>query len=432
MTSILSSISGQLGKSLILGAFLPATVFTIFWSVFFEPIYPVYQTFLEPLGLFSEEWLLVAVLFIIIVITGLLYNLNIPIIRLYEGYPWKDSSLGKRRIDHYKQDYRQVTARREGMRTLLRAMGKNTPDFFTIRRHWSAEGDRLLRSYPDRELLILPTRLGNVLRSFERYPSRQYNMDAIILWPRLVSKIDKEYLTVITDAKTSVDFMLNNSVLNGLLALSMIILGLVYPQDTLTTAPSLATWLIKFAAFTLLAYLFYLGAVSRAGAWGETVKSAFDLYRWDLLEDLGYQQKPQTRKAERDIWNKISIQMLYGDHPDRGPRTDYVYHSTSTPNAVCNDPENKLKVSRGVSQTQSKRVLTVVLEIKNPHKAEVVRDVVVTDHLPEGFDYIWGSGSIRNHPVQVEGTNPYVFHVGDLKPEETLRLRYKTVRRDVD
>lgn len=432
MTSILSSISGQLGKSLILGAFLPATVFTIFWSVFVEPVYPIFQTFLEPLGLFGEEWLLAAVLFIITVITGLLYNLNIPIIRLYEGYPWKDSSLGKRRIDHYKQDYRQVTARREGMRTLLRAMGINTPDFFKIRRHWSAEGDRLLRSYPDRELLILPTRLGNVIRSFERYPSWQYNMDAIILWPRLVSKPDKEYLTVITDAKTSVDFMLNNSVLNGLLALSMIILGLVYPQDTLTTAPSLATWLLKFSAFTLLAYLFYLGAVSRAGAWGETVKSAFDLYRWDLLEDLGYQQKPQTRKAERDIWNKISIQMLYGDHPDRGPRTDYVYLSTSTPDAVCNDPGKKLKVSRGVSQTQSKRVLTVVLEIQNPHKAEVARDVVVTDQVPEGFDYIWGSGSIRNHLVQVEGTNPYVFHVGDLKPEETLRLRYKTVRRDVD
>ena len=70
MTSILSSISGHFGKALMLGAFLPATVFMLLWTVFIEPIIPAMQTLLQPLGMFSEQWPVLAAIFIIVVITG--------------------------------------------------------------------------------------------------------------------------------------------------------------------------------------------------------------------------------------------------------------------------------------------------------------------------------------------------------------------------
>jgi hypothetical protein len=239
---------------------------------------------------------------------------------------------------------------------------------------------------------------------------------------------------MISDAKTSVDFMINSSVLNGLLALSTTVLALAYPQNTLGMAASLGIWLVEVALFLLLAYLFYLGAISRAAAWGEIVKSAFDLYRWDLLESMGYQQKPQTRKAERSLWGDISVQMIYGDHPERGPRLDYVDLKTPEPlpTAYGKDTSPGLIISRGVDQPPADQVAQIVLEIKNPDKSVHASEVIVTDLVPDGYDYLWGSACVPNRTVLEEGTNPYRFYIGDLGPEEVLRLRYQVVRRVVD
>jgi hypothetical protein len=283
MTSILSSISGQFGKALIFGAFLPATVFMILWSIFVEPIVPVVLTLLKPLGLFSQEWPLIAGTFIIVVITGMLYNLNIPIIRFFEGYPWQFSYLGRRRTVYYQKMFQEAQARQNGMRTLLRAVDSQDPYYAVITRYWSSSGEAFKKAYPNRELLVLPTRLGNVIRSFERYPDEQYKMESILLWTRLVAKVDKEYAGVITDTKASLDFMLNSSVLSAILAFSALALGLIFPQNTLSSPALLSVWLIKIFAFLLLAYLFYLGR-SRASAWGETVRAPSTSTRWDLLK----------------------------------------------------------------------------------------------------------------------------------------------------
>jgi hypothetical protein len=169
----------------------------ILWSVFIEPIYPAVHNLLRPLDLYSQEWPVLAGLFIIIVLTGLLYNLNIPIIRFYEGYPWQYSWLGKWRTKSYKSKFKEGQARQNGMRTLLRAMTPTDADYQKIVRYWSKSGDIFLRSFPNRELLVMPTRLGNVIRSFERYPDEQYGIESILFWTRLVSKIDKEYAGVI-------------------------------------------------------------------------------------------------------------------------------------------------------------------------------------------------------------------------------------------
>ena len=391
------------------------------------------QTVLQPLGTFSEEWPVLAAIFIIIVLTGLLYNLNIPIIRFFEGYPWQESYLGKWRTRLYRMKFREGQEQHKGIRTLLRSMPQSDPDYAAILRSWSAADEALRKTYPNKELLILPTRLGNVIRSFERYPDVQYGMESILLWTRLVSVIDKDYSSVITDAKTSLDFMLNSSVLSAILAFAALILGLVFPQHTLASSALLIAWIAEIVAFFILAYLFYLGAIPRAGAWGETVKSAFDLYRWDLLESLGYEQKPKTPGSERDLWKKISVQMIYGDHPQRGAHIDYAQSKPPTPPfAASSSADITLSLSRGIIQLEDPRATQVVVQVRNPDAAQIASQVVIVEAIPEGYDYLWGSASSPGYKVSVEGANPYKFSIGDLQPQESVSLSYTLLRRISD
>jgi hypothetical protein len=94
MSGLLSAISGQFTKSLILGALFPAALFVILWTGFVAPLLPPDLTLpaVDPLG--AESPTLTGVVAILL-IGVLLYSLDVPLIQLYEGYPWRDSVLGR-------------------------------------------------------------------------------------------------------------------------------------------------------------------------------------------------------------------------------------------------------------------------------------------------------------------------------------------------
>ena len=96
MTSILSSISGRFSFSLLLGTFVPAFVFILLARMLVVPLVPgaLDVALLTPLKAIDESWEIFAILLSAIVLSGLLYSLNTPLIRIYEGYPWQDTWLG--------------------------------------------------------------------------------------------------------------------------------------------------------------------------------------------------------------------------------------------------------------------------------------------------------------------------------------------------
>src|SRR5918912_3083448 len=213
MTSILSAISGQFSKSIILGTFLPVALFVILGVIFLVPLLPSDLPLFLPLQTLDTQWQVLVMALLIILISGFLYNLNIPILRFYQGYSWKDSLIGRLRKRHYEAQYYTATSRQKGLFTLL-----SSSDVPADRRaRLSSELERvslLINSeFPKDQALVLPTRLGNVIRSFEDYPYRQYGMEGVTLWPRLIAKIDKDYAAAIDDSKVSFDFTINGSVL---------------------------------------------------------------------------------------------------------------------------------------------------------------------------------------------------------------------------
>lgn len=426
MSSILSAISGHFSKSLILGTVLPVAVFVILSLIFVAPLLPVDWLFLKPLEVLDTQWKVIAISFLVLVLSGVLYNLNVTLTRLFEGYPWKDSLLGKLRTCRYQAEFDAAQARWMGMRTLLRVLSPSDLRYEKIKDKWNDFGRALNNEFPSLRSLVLPTRLGNVIRSFEDYPYRQYGIRAITLWPRLIGKIDKDYAAAIDDAKTSLDFMLNGSFLSGATALAILCLGLIYPSN-LASLSSIILWVLEIILFAVTARLLYLASIGRASAWGAMIRGAFDLYRWDLLKQLGYRRVPATMAEERELWDNISVRMIVGD----SPRLRLAEYSGRATFARGEPYVVDLETSRGASLPDTSGAITFTLGVKNvDEQGRTARRVVVMDTLPNGFDYEWGSANANGRRVEIDGANPYRFKIGDLSPNQEVMVTYRAIPRN--
>jgi hypothetical protein len=221
--------------------------------------------------------------------------------------------------------------------------------------------------------------------------------------------------------------MLNCSALSAVLSTLMLVVGLIYPAP-LTSLTNGILWGVEIILFWVLSFFFYRLSIDRAKAWGNTVKAAFDLYRWDLLKQLGYSRLPQTAAEEKDLWFNISQRMSYGDTPlvpppEYSPRTTFL---EVRPDFIV--PE--LEVLRGIEMPEESGELIISVSIKNISEKYNARKIVLIDTLPDDFRYRWDTATLDNpsdpeHKVSVAGINPYRFNVGKLEKGKTLVLTYR-------
>ncbi|GJH28793.1 hypothetical protein [Caballeronia novacaledonica] len=164
--------------------------------------------------------------------------------------------------------------------------------------------------YPEEPSLVLPTRFGNVLRSFEMYAGTVYGVESIHTWPRLLAVIPKEYQSILADARAPVDFFVSLVFISFALGVTALMRGAACLFNA--QADSAATWTFTIVAAIIFAFvrLFYLAALPSAVAWGETVKSAFDMYLPALASALGY-ELPETLEERRRFWDALANQFLY-------------------------------------------------------------------------------------------------------------------------
>jgi len=123
MAGILSSISVHFSKSLFLGAVLPVVLFVLSATIFVPALIPVGWWFWARRTELGTEWDGVIILVCVVLISSfVLYALNVPLIRVYEGYPWRNSWIGRWFTSRFKKEFRALKARKQGMRQLLRYM----------------------------------------------------------------------------------------------------------------------------------------------------------------------------------------------------------------------------------------------------------------------------------------------------------------------
>jgi len=169
-----------------------------------------------------------------------------------------------------------------------------------------------LVALPTRLSWVMPTTLSNTLRAAETYSFLRYNLDAAIIWPRLRETLPEKFAGRLSDAKMNMDLML---VLTTLALIFGVVWGgifLVVPDASLAihkwvTAP------IVFLAGIGMARMAYLSAAQSALSYGELLKTAFDLYRWDALKAL-HLDLPADLASEKKLWGEIAG-LLYRNYP---------------------------------------------------------------------------------------------------------------------
>lgn len=228
----------------------------------------------------------------ILIFSFLLQPLQLSLVRLLEGY-WTMPlvpAVGKILSAPGTAWHR---FRRKKLEALTQT--KTRPDALSAeeKARIAAADWRLRRYYPAAKDL-LPTALGNALRAGEDIPEKKYKLNGVVAWPRLYVLLPERMMAILADRRNQLDVAVRFCVV--FLLSTVISIFFLYKH---------VVWLLVPAATLLLAWLFYRGAVSAAVAYGESVETAFDLYRLDLLKAL-HLPLPTDLQAERTTNEQVS------------------------------------------------------------------------------------------------------------------------------
>jgi hypothetical protein len=262
----------------------------------------------------------------------LLWGLHYPLIRFFEGYwlvepvrqprspPWSDADENHKVRATWRKLWSGLAGWLSGKR-LAYGTGR--------KERWQRDRQRLVElkgqpepspertqaaralseRYPVWPDLVLPTELGNVIRAFETHPRDRYNLEGIAIWPRITSLLSEQERAELDDVSTDIAFWLN-----GLTV--VLIGGLLLFAERLWHRPGgwLATVLVEIAILTVVAVLavwMYREAISAAIRWGEPVRAAFDMHRFELFERLGL-RSPGSKDEDIEFGTAVNRMLAFG------------------------------------------------------------------------------------------------------------------------
>jgi hypothetical protein len=236
----------------------------------------------------------VGLLLIIVLAAALAHPFSIHRLRFLEGY-WDGSPaapLG-----------RIGCARHRRLRRRLHVIVRTTPQSKHEKRRW-IRASRQLSRYPD-ERLLLPTRLGNVLRAAEAKAGQRYGLDTVTMWPRLYPHVPDPLARALQETRTQLDAYAS-------LCVSFLVAGVVLAAVLLTDGPWLAVPALVLAA----GWIAYRAATTTAIKYGEALAVAFDLYRFPMLDRLGFAHPSSLEEELR--FNQDLTEFFRSGRPLRG------------------------------------------------------------------------------------------------------------------
>lgn len=171
-----------------------------------------------------------------------------------------------------------------------------------------------------------PTRLGNLLMTYEDYPYRAYRMDAVFYWPRIWLTLDKDSREEIDNQQAAADSGVYTSFalyFNALVwfcyaiisSIQLVVVewfpSLRLPATEVTLFEYLPSWWISWALFLLFlisGYLVYRVAIHIQASYGETFKAIFDNHGKDV----------DVRPVVKNLANLLKTpSLLYLNRPDQ-------------------------------------------------------------------------------------------------------------------
>jgi hypothetical protein len=165
------------------------------------------------------------------------------------------------------------------------------------------EADRVAAGYPVDPAEIMPTRLGNVLRRYERLAGAAFDLDAVTITPLLAQVADPTVRDYIDDARTDLD-----------LATQMVLVWVIWTVVGAMILWRWGFWLLLPASSALLSLLAYRGAVNSAQAYGEALIVLVVLGRKGLYDGTGL---GPPRNTEEECARNKELMLQLGGSPAR-------------------------------------------------------------------------------------------------------------------
>lgn len=256
---------------------------------------PLVLVLLEVFPLTSEQK--TAIVAGLLIVVGLvLWAMDDPIYGFLEGRWWWPPALKRSRTESWKKTVARLYAR---------SQDPADPEY---NERWAS-----LRKFPvdahGKPTATAPTRLGNILASYENYPSLRYGMDSVFYWPRIWLQLEKDTRSEVDESWAIAD------------AFTYLVGGLLFAAITYFVAglwSALAPWAspLRAEAWRLVAAGLALLVLARMAYWislplharnGEVFKSLFDLFH-DKVAHLA----PATDQ-EKARFDEIHHALQYGD-----------------------------------------------------------------------------------------------------------------------
>lgn len=297
--TVLGQVTGQLEKRFVLNALFPTLAFVVALALAGSA-----ASYLGPLAL-VEGWeadstgakvlITIGVVAGIFLLANLLSNGMQWVIRLFEGYLRRPKFLlacGRRR---------QLARAHE---LLEETRIKSTEEARESGAKREAAKDRFevtFPVYPEElaEANVLPTRLGNILKSAETYSASRYGADSLRVWSRLYPLLPDPITSSMVSARTSMEFLLVVSFLTAIYAPAASIYLIVQGGPLIWIFASLIVG-------TVISVAAYHAALQPAALYGELIRVAFDLHRLDLVRAMA-KPVPTTLAAEQKTWQELHL-----------------------------------------------------------------------------------------------------------------------------
>ncbi|VVJ16662.1 Uncharacterised protein [Amycolatopsis camponoti] len=300
------------------------------------------------LNLSGAAWLIL----ITILVALFLHPLQLGMTRLLEGY-WGSSRAAtflRRRITHHRKRLARLEDREmaligqlenalDDMLTKHRGIARSselTAGDLTSAREAMFESDfghRLsglqaaiatiphsLARYP-RPDRIMPTRLGNVLRSAEDAAGKRYELDTIRTASHIALVAPENHLTYLDDARQQLDT-----------SARLCVVALLVTLETAVFLLPTGWWLLLAIAPYSLAYIAYRASIAAAGQYMGIVSTVMDLNRFKFYEAL-HIELPRNPREERAN-NRELMRLLKGAEKVRV----FYKHPTGTPGTGAPPP----------------------------------------------------------------------------------------------
>lgn len=252
----------------------------------------------------SKLMIILGTLFFTLILAYLLQAFSHSFVKFWEGY-WPKSLWNS-----YKNHVNKVNEKWNNLQEERSNAAVNKLDLYPFLQ------EKLFYEYPSKEERLLPTKLGNVLRAAEDYAKTTYGMDIVFWWPRLWIILPEAIQKQIDDSLVPIIALLNLATQIGIISL----IGFAYLCIQYIESWEFGTLLaasITLIAGLILTFTAYQGAVSQAKTYGVLIRSAVDLYRFDLLKIL-HQSMPSNLAEERKLWDNM-IKWVYLAYPNNAP-----------------------------------------------------------------------------------------------------------------